>query len=322
LTWAKVEMVALWISKSKDVVKFLPPFSKDWKLVILEPWDIKEWRYVRIWDEEFVITKNLWDKKLEVVAAKIYEWFHDEWMFKNIYEKSKEIYDLSSELQPAIKLTPEIKAKIRWEAIPIKKPSWKSPFEEPRLKRKVDNIEDSLINEAKKYKTWEEFYQKMPANLRDELSNINIRWEEQITKHWEDITWQKSVRSYTMSHRPTKTWDAAYDITETWETMPKDFYNHPEYYTNIKNKWEYWMATKESFDILKKIKWNPNAEITIYRSTPSESINNWDWVTLSKKYAKLHNKTWDNIITLKVKAKDVHFAGDDINEFWYFPFNQ
>lgn len=57
----------------------------------------------------------------------------------------------------------------------------------------------------------------------------------------------------------------------------------------------------------------------------SNKINPGDWITLSKEYAKLHNEHSlqgkGNIVEMKVKAKDIQFAGDDINEFGYFPNN-
>ena len=75
--------------------------------------------------------------------------------------------------------------------------------------------------------------------------------------------------------------------------------------------------------VLRKVRGNPNAEITIYRATPGSKINRGDWITLSKSYAKWHNQSqFDgkaNVLEMRVKAKDVQYAGDDINEFGYFP---
>ena len=80
---------------------------------------------------------------------------------------------------------------------------------------------------------------------------------------------------------------------------------------------------KESYNILKKIKDNPDAEVTIYRAVPKgvNTINDGDWVTLSMEYAK--NATGDvntpKIISKKVKAKEVAWDGNDLNEFAYKP---
>ncbi len=124
---------------------------------------------------------------------------------------------------------------------------------------------------------------------------------------------------YMMSHRPSESNAYASDISNNGEYMPVDVYEHPEYYfDNIKEAY-----SQESLNILKKIKDNPNSEVTIYRATTGDKINEGDWVTLSKKYAEHHKNTQldgkGNIVELKVKAKDIQFAGDDINEFGYFP---
>ena len=132
----------------------------------------------------------------------------------------------------------------------------------------------------------------------------------------------KNETNYMMAHRPTETGAYASNITKgtgEWESlMPEDVYEHPEWYFDMNQEY-----SKESFKVLKQIKNNPNAIITIYRATTGNKINVGDWVTLSKKYAEYHNNSQfngkGNIIELKVKAKDVQYAGDDINEFGYFP---
>ena len=126
--------------------------------------------------------------------------------------------------------------------------------------------------------------------------------------------------NYFMSHRPTQTGLTADNlINQNVETpMPKDIYNHPEYYFQMSEK-----SSQESMSVLQKVRGNPNAEITIYRATPGSKINRGDWITLSKSYAKWHNQSqFDgkaNVLEMRVKAKDVQYAGDDINEFGYFP---
>jgi len=177
----------------------------------------------------------------------------------------------------------------------------------------------SIKNEALKFDNGEDFYQKMSNSLRDTLREKGIRGNEQVSKYWEDITGKKSIDSYKMSHRPTESGAYGSDITMKGEFIPKDAYEHPEYYFDMKAKTDYGVATRESWDIIKSIRNKPNATITIYRASPSKDINNGDWITLSKKYAKLHAKDSMPIHSFKVKAKDIQFAGDDINEFGYFP---
>jgi hypothetical protein len=87
----------------------------------------------------------------------------------------------------------------------------------------------------------------------------------------------------------------------------------------------------ESYNIAKKVRGNPDGVVTIYRAVPNEDkinkINQGDFVTLSPKYAEVHGSSGygrsgndpGKIISEEVKVKDVYWAGDDINEFGYFP---
>lgn len=119
---------------------------------------------------------------------------------------------------------------------------------------------------------------------------------------------------YFMNHRPSEGYGNASDF----EANMPDIFEHPEWYLNLDEKYN-----KESLSALKKVRNNPEAEITIYRATIGDKINPGDWVTPSKRYAQEHLKRSlngnGNIVEQKVKAKDILFAGDDINEFGYFP---
>lgn len=132
-----------------------------------------------------------------------------------------------------------------------------------------------------------------------------------------DINNSGSDTDYFMNHRPTETGAFASDITDNGNLMPSDVYDHPEYYFTMDK------SHKESIDVLRKVRNNPNAEITIYRATPGDKINYGDWITLSKDYAQIHNESQfegkANILELKVKASDIQYAGDDICEFGYYP---
>lgn len=128
---------------------------------------------------------------------------------------------------------------------------------------------------------------------------------------------EEADRGYMMSHRPTQSGITADNlINQDVETpMPENFYE-------ILNK-DNDVATKETMQQLNKARNNPDAEITIYRATIGDKINDGDWITLSPTYAKTHNEhNLDNkgkIISMKVKASDIQFAGDDIKEWGYFP---
>jgi len=130
--------------------------------------------------------------------------------------------------------------------------------------------------------------------------------------------------SYGMAHRPSyEGMPPAHNLLEG-DAIPKDVYEHPEWSIASGRNLSADKAAKESWDVLRKIRGHPEAEVTVYRATPKKELNTGDWVTFSKEYAKqsLEPKSAEKVYSFKVKAKDVFFAGDDINEFGYYPGKQ
>lgn len=169
-----------------------------------------------------------------------------------------------------------------------------------------------LISEAKKYKSGSDFYELSGSKINQQLRDKGIRGKEQVTKYWEELTGKKSVDSYTMSHRPQEM-GVGYNIDELGNAP--DFYNKPEYFKYSKDG-----TYDESIRALLKIKGKPEATVTVYRASPKNELNNGDWISLSKKYANGESLSeGTKVHSFKVKAKDIQFAGDDINEFGYFP---
>ncbi|MCI2063189.1 MAG: hypothetical protein LKJ83_10595 [Eubacteriaceae bacterium] len=123
------------------------------------------------------------------------------------------------------------------------------------------------------------------------------------------------IGEYAMSHRPTAA-SHAYDLSEN-DYVPADIYEHPEWYSDISDP-----AIRESVNVLRKIYNDPEADVTIYRAAPKNEFNLGDWVTFSKKYAERDLAAYPEgraVYSKIVKAKDVRFAGDDLNEFGYYP---
>ncbi len=122
--------------------------------------------------------------------------------------------------------------------------------------------------------------------------------------------------TYRGEHQPDKM-GVGYDLTSEG-IIDESIYTNPEWYATMSEK-----SYRESYEVLNRVRNNPDAEVTIYRATPGNEINSGDWITLSKSYAKEHlERSLDgkgNILQKKVKAKDIQWAGDDINEFGYFP---
>jgi hypothetical protein len=115
-----------------------------------------------------------------------------------------------------------------------------------------------------------------------------------------------------------------YDLTGGGQMYPADVYSAKaaQYYGT-----GYAKADKEAFELAKKVRGNPDAEVTMYRAVPKDesisNINAGDWVTLSKDYAKNHGESvlGNNykIISQKVKAKELWTNADSIHEFGYNP---
>lgn len=181
-------------------------------------------------------------------------------------------------------------------------------------KAKVQEEIDAL---NKGYESVEEYRKAKEEKHKEALEKSKAEKEERM-KIKSQQEKEEQERGYMMAHRPDETGATGDDLTKGDVALPKDFYNHPENYGNMEQK-DY----KESFEVLKKIKGNPNAEVTIYRATTGDSINDGDWITLSKEYADIHNKhslqSKGKILKMKVKASEIRFAGDDIREFGYFP---
>ena len=123
---------------------------------------------------------------------------------------------------------------------------------------------------------------------------------------------------YRMRHRPDAI-GRGFDISEVG-AIPKDVYDHPEWYFDMSDK-----SAKESMKVVREMRGNPDAEVTIYRAAPKNEFNDGDWVTLSRTYAQGHAERESHgdvkleVHSMKVKAKEIQFAGDSINEFGYFP---
>ncbi len=84
-------------------------------------------------------------------------------------------------------------------------------------------------------------------------------------------------------------------------------------------------ADNETLSVMDKMRGNPEQEITIYRSVPTgiKTIYEGDWITLSKIYADQHGWAYleegYDVITKKVKAKEVFTSGDGLPEWGYYP---
>lgn len=129
---------------------------------------------------------------------------------------------------------------------------------------------------------------------------------------------------YGMAHRPPGRHYGApgHDVTNL---IPDDVYgpNAVRYYGHMGPS-----IDGESLRIMRQIRGNPDAEVTIYRAIPKDApadakISPGDWVTINKRYARTHgDSVLDGnyrIVETRVKAKDIFTSGDSINEWGYDP---
>ena len=128
--------------------------------------------------------------------------------------------------------------------------------------------------------------------------------------------------SYQIRHRPPTMEDVengeAALASDLSAIVPEDVYDHPEWYFDMRAK-----ADRESMAAVRKIRDNPEAIVTIYRGAPKGELNDGDWVSLSKTYAEeyagegAYTSEGSTVHVYKVKAKDLVWPGDSINEFGY-----
>lgn len=120
---------------------------------------------------------------------------------------------------------------------------------------------------------------------------------------------------------PTKdSGSPAHDLSGVY---PDDVYGPrgPQYYAHYADS-----RDLESFEIIRRVRNLPNVPITVYRAVPKSApsvINNGDWVTISKKYAKEHGegplKGDYKIVNKLVHPRDIFTNGDSIHEWGYDP---
>lgn len=121
---------------------------------------------------------------------------------------------------------------------------------------------------------------------------------------------------YGYDHRPREDGPRAFDLAEE-DMMPADVYDHPEWYSGMSPK-----VIQESMAQLRRVRGKPSGKVTIYRAGPKGEMNQGDWVSLSREYARTHAMSQDpgeyKVWSAQVAAADVRWAMDDIAEFGYF----
>lgn len=199
-------------------------------------------------------------------------------------------------------------------------------------------VEDPLMTAVQKFESGEDFYQRLSGEDRALARDRGMQFKGDYLKYWEENKTKVDVLSPdkaqtadeyvkavkenpligAMDHRPSKA-GPGFNISKDG-AIPEDVYDSPEKYFSFRGNDDYAKSTRESLKVLRKIKDNPEAEVTIYRASPKNGLRYGDWITLSENYAKGESLSEEvPVNSFTVKAKDIQFAGDDLNEFGYFP---
>ena len=132
------------------------------------------------------------------------------------------------------------------------------------------------------------------------------------------------VMDYGMRHRPSDP-EVGNTLDDLSAIYPEDLYSDKGWHYYGQGGTESIAMDKASAAILKRLRGNPNAEVTIYRAVPKDvnEFNAGDWVTINREYAKQHGegplKSDYKIISKKVRASELTAEGNSIHEQGYFP---
>ena len=182
-------------------------------------------------------------------------------------------------------------------------------------------------------------YQGKASRNAEALRDIERQYDEAVAKNdmqragelvvqYSRLKGYAPESDYRMSHRAP---DASYpdeipslrQIAEGFDLVPDDFWTHPERYMSM-GEWdrESIAAIRSAMDDLKN---GGEGKVTMYRAVSSDvkegSFRNSDWITPSREYAMEHIRHSLNgkgrIIEMEVKAEDIYWDGNSINEWGY-----
>jgi len=174
------------------------------------------------------------------------------------------------------------------------------------------------------------YWHKEQENL-DQKNKNNIEREREALKRKQLAEVRKFIRTsllenegeYRGAHvmKKDSTSSPLYDLLQSGQ-VARDFYDEIRHYAYLNDK-----ADQESVSVIRYARNKPDAIVTIYRAVPKgvKEINPGDWISLSKTYAKEHGMHHEDpkldmpVISKKVKASDVWWDGNDVNESSYFP---
>jgi hypothetical protein len=126
-------------------------------------------------------------------------------------------------------------------------------------------------------------------------------------------------QAYRMQHQPSSEGAGLHEA----ESAFPDFYSMPHVYADSHDK----AMDAESTRAIMVAQNKPDAMVRVHRAVPEgvTDINPGDWVTTSKRYARMHGmhptdpKKDMPVISASVPARELKSGGDSIHEWGWFP---
>jgi hypothetical protein len=174
---------------------------------------------------------------------------------------------------------------------------------------------------------------EMDASYLDAVERGDMATAQRMVMEAAEKAGYINDESWRMNHRAPRKDEENANPFNTEKIVPEDFWEHPEWYTNIHHSSETresYYAMKRAIDKYKRLMAEgkteeaENVTITMYRGVDKTankreaSFRNGDWITPSRSYALLsapYGKA--RVISQEVKLKDIWWDGNSINEWGY-----
>ena len=150
-----------------------------------------------------------------------------------------------------------------------------------------------------------------------------LRAEANAQRFGYDVNELAPSTDYRGNHTaPTR--EGANSLDDMSDIYPDDIYNPSTAGQFYGHGGDSSSIDSQSARIIANFKGKPNAEIEVFRAVPKgvTSINDGDWITINKNYAKSHGESWVDdgkydVISKKIKASELTTDGNSIHEFGY-----
>lgn len=202
----------------------------------------------------------------------------------------------------------------RWGEFAKANPATGAEAQRKTLERSIRDLEKQVQSETRRGVRHVGFTERQLQRRREELRDLLKNERGRIGPE------------YGGSHRPPRPGDdvgaPVHDLTGNG-LYPEDVYSSrgAQIYGDRNGLDESTLA------ILRSLRGNPEATVTVYRAIPrgtaSRSIDGGDWVTVNQRYAQQHGESVlggdYQIVSKKVKAKELLSSGDSLHEQGYWP---